>query len=454
MAAGLGIAAGAFAQNYAQAMGLRSRLDSEKQQQEANEIELQRKRDALAAQKELAQLHTNFQDPNYDFVGGKPYDPVPEGGITPPGASRPTDPYADTARVKAYYNRIAPLLERQAYATGNTAAFLGIRKEIDNLRKDRFVERVGSALARIESGDEGGINELQSVYDMFPDGRKITGGKINQDGTVLLQYEQNGQPGERVISKEQLANFGRLALNPADAAKLRFQMLMDDKNKAYQTSERLGKQEYETGERIAGQGFRSTERKETQAYQTDERIAGQEYRTSERKAAEAYELPFKQGALGVSQQNAGSARISANASARNAETNAEIKRDTLETNKVIRKSAADAKVEGDAQKFFNNAFGTSDFKVKTDEEVKALLPKQKQAYEAARAKNAERMARRNAATGLWDLNDRNLSPSFISSALPLIEQRIRDGKGADGTDPGTGLPYVNINGKKVLLPKD
>jgi hypothetical protein len=170
--------------------------------------------------------------------------------------------------------------------------------------------------------------------------------------------------------------------------------------------------------------------------------------------AQNYELPFKKGALGVAQQNAGSYRISAEATATNAATNAQIKTDTLKTNDTVRKAAADAKVEREAQGFFNNAFGTSDFKVKTDDEVKVLLPKQKKAYEEARAKHEQRTARRNAATGLWDLNGRKLTPSFITSALPLIEKRVMSDKPSDGTDPETGLPYVNINGKKVLLPKD
>lgn len=438
--AGLGIAAGAFAQNYAQAMGLRSRLDAEKQQQEANEIELRRKRDFEQAQKELAGLHQNFLNPNYDFVNNKPYDPAPEGGITPPGASRPTDPYTDSARVKAYYDRITPLLERQAYATGKD--FLGVRQQVDALRKNQFVERVGSALAMIESGDEAGIKNLQAVYDMYPDGRKITGGKINQDGTVLLQYEQNGQPGERVISKEQLVNFGKLALNPADAAKLRFQLLESQKEREFKTSEREAGQRFTTSEREGGQSFR-----------TSEREAGQRFTTSEREGAQNYELPFKQGALGVARQNADSTRISANAAAKNADTNAEIKRDTLDTNRAIRSTAANAEAEAKAQKHFGTAFGLGDFKVKTDEEVKALLPKQKEEYAKARAKADQGRARSNAASGLWELNGRTLSPSFITSSMSLIEQRIQSGK-VDGTDPESGLPYVNINGKKVLLPKD
>lgn len=451
MAAGLGIAAGAFAQNYAQALGLRSRLDAEKQQQEANEIELRRKRDFEAAQKELAGLHQNFLNTNYDFVNNKPYEQAPEGGITPPGAMRPTDPYTDSARVKAYYDRITPLLERQAYATGKD--FLGVRQQVDALRKGQFVERVGSALSMIEAGDEAGIKNLQAVYDMYPDGRKITGGKINQDGTVLLQYEQNGQAGERVISKEQLVNFGKLALNPADAAKLRFQLLESQKDREFKSGEGEKDRTFRAGEGEKDRTFRSGEGEKDRTFRAGEGEKERTWRTGERVGAQDYELPFKQGALGVSRQNAESSRISANAASKNADTNAEIKRDTLDTNRAIRSTAANAEAEAKAQKHFGTAFGLGDFKVKTDEEVKALLPKQREEYAKARAKAEQSRARSNAASGLWELNGRTLSPSFITSSMGLIEQRIQSGK-VDGTDPESGLPYVNINGKKVLLPKD
>jgi hypothetical protein len=42
----------------------------------------------------------------------------------------------------------------------------------------------------------------------------------------------------------------------------------------------------------------------------------------------------------------------------------------------------------------------------------------------------------------------------IAQAIPALQRRIADGKGADGIDPASGLPFVNINGKKILLPKD
>jgi hypothetical protein len=145
----------------------------------------------------------------------------------------------------------------------------------------------------------------------------------------------------------------------------------------------------------------------------------------------------------------------------NAATNAEVKRDmaatnkdTRETNAVIRKSAEASRTEGEAQKFFRNSFGVGNFAVKTKDEIEAMTDDQQKGYAAARQKAATAEARANAASGLWDLNSRTLSPSFIATAIPVIEARIRSGKGADGTDTDTGLPFINVNGKKVLIPKD
>lgn len=263
MATGLGIAAGAFADNYARAMGLRSQLDDAearrglmKTQQEAANLQLEQQKALAESQKAIADDYKNFLDPNYDYVSGKPMEP--QAGIAVPGQQpAKVDPFKDTARVGALYDRQAAMLERQAALAGKNP--LEVREQFNTLRRNQFVEKVGNALSMIESGDEAGIKLLQAVYDLYPDGRKITGGKINEDGSVLLQFEQNGQAGERVISKQQLMEYGKLALNPADAAKLRFQLVEKQKDRDFEsgqldkkltTQERISTAQNESQERI------------------------------------------------------------------------------------------------------------------------------------------------------------------------------------------------------------
>jgi hypothetical protein len=430
---GLGIAAGAFAQGYANALGLKSRLESEKQQQELTQIKLQRERDFDAAQKELAQLHSNFLDTNYDFVGGKPYEQQ-QGGITPPGQQRPTDPYTDSARVKAYYDRITPLLEKQAYASGKD--FLGVRKQVDDLRRGQFIERVGSALSMIEAGDEAGIKNLQAVYDMYPDGRKITGGKINEDGTVLLQYEQNGQAGERVISKEQLINFGKLALNPADAAKLRFQLLESQKERDFKSGEGEKDRTFRSGEGEKDRTFRAGEGDKDRKNRLDIQAADQKFKVD-------YELPREDKKIGILGRQADAAVTSASASMVRATKSGEIE-------DAVRQSTVDKNQADTLKTLISNQYrepkalddltvmaaknGDKDAKKKVDAHQAQLS-----AYEGAQAA-VER--KRTAATRILSLN-KGISPQF---AVSIVDDAANLKASTD--DKGT---YVMYGGKKVYI---
>lgn len=412
----LGIAAGAFAQNYAQAKGLRSRLDSEKQQQEAADIRLRREREFDAAQKELADMHKNFLNPAFDFVANKPYE-QPQGGIAGPDAARPAvDPYADSARVKAYYDRITPVLERQAFASGKDV--LGVREQVNTLRKNQFVERVGNAINLIEAGDAAGFKQLQAVYDMYEDGRKITGGRFNEDGTVVLQYEQGGQAGERTLSREQLASYGRMALNPADAAKLRYQIVESEKDRKFRRDER-----------VAGQDFAR-----------DERVAGQEYKTGEREAGEKFTVTrdeatrLFQGTQGrLDRENrvtVAGMQIAADAPAREARTRNNETQDQLE-----------------AQKYFNNRFQVNaSFAPKPESEVKALIGSQKEAYtrDLARWEQATKLSR--AADSFYALN-RGVPLATIAAAT----EKINKGQLEIFRDNQAERRFVNYNGKRIYL---
>lgn len=437
MAAGLGIAAGAFAQNYAQAMGLRSRLDSEKQQQEANEIKLQRERDFNAAQKELADMHKSFLDTNYDFVNNKPFE-AQQGGITPPGQQRPTDPYTDSARVKAYYDRITPLLERQAYATGKD--FLGVRKQVDDLRKNQFVERVGSALAMIEAGDEAGIKNLQAVYDMYPDGRKITGGKINQDGTVLLQYEQNGQAGERLLSKDQLVNFGKLALNPADAAKLRFQLIESQKERDFRSGEGQKDRDFRSGEGQKDRDFRSGEGQKDRDFRSGEGQKDRDFRSGEGQK----DRDFRVGE--GNKDRSSRERISADDN-RSRERVAADNRAAEEPTRRARGIEAEAAAETRTQNYFNSRFQVdSKFAPKNESDLRGIGDSAREAYQRDldRWNNSTKLSR--TATNIAAANQ-----GVPLAKIAEVTERLNDGKMEVFKEDSSGRRFVNSNGKRIYL---
>lgn len=60
-------------------------------------------------------------------------------------------------------------------------------------------------------------------------------------------------------------------------------------NRAFQTSERLGSQQYQSGENALNRAFQTSEREAQQRYGTSEREAQQAYNTSERMASQAYQ---------------------------------------------------------------------------------------------------------------------------------------------------------------------
>lgn len=406
----LGIAAGAFAQNYAAAKGLKSRLASEKQQQELTDIELQSKREFRDLQKQQGDLYKQFIDPNFDFVGNKPYE-VQQGGITPPGQVRP-EPYMDSARVNAYYDRMAPMMERQAQLTGKDP--LLVRREIQNMRKEQFVERVGNALAMIYAGNEEGIKGLQGAYQLFPDGRTITGGKINQDGSVLLQYEQGGTAGEKVISRDQLMELGKLALNPADAVKLRVQLAENQKNRKHETDL--------TDKKITATATENDKNRTAESQIVDRRIkASADEGAADRASRE---------------KTAGQDRASR-------------ERMNAEDNRV-RQTVADTQqrrdAETEAQKYFRNRFSVPQFTPKPESEVKNLFGEQKKAYERDLQNFTERESLARTADNIFGANQ-----GLPKSKIAQVTEGLRDKKYEVFQEDGSGRRFVTESGKRIYL---
>jgi hypothetical protein len=142
--------------------------------------------------------------------------------------------------------------------------------------------------------------------------------------------------------------------------------------------------------------------------------------------------------------------IAAATAADNAKTNAT----TRDYNQEARRRAADRSDDESAAKFFGSTFGIKEMDVKTDEEIKALMPDQQKAYATARQEQSKRRELAGYAQNIYTLNERKVAAPVIAQAIPALQRRIADGKGADGIDPASGLPFVNINGKKILLPKD
>lgn len=64
--------------------------------------------------------------------------------------------------------------------------------------------------------------------------------------------------------------------------------LADERNRQFQTSERMGQEDFRTGERLGGQEYDTEERLGQQEFRTGERVGEQDFRTAERIGEEGF----------------------------------------------------------------------------------------------------------------------------------------------------------------------
>ena len=152
------------------------------------------------------------------------------------------------------------------------------------------------------------------------------------------------------------------------------------------------------------------------------------------------EVVAKERAAAADEKKASAAVTSAGANAQIARTNAETRADSAAVQNDIRK-----------QESLRSSYQlTAPFVIKTADEVKALIPSEKKAYEQAKARYEQNTSRFNAASSISALNP-DLKVGEITEAVRVLEQRALQGKSADGVD-GSGRAYVTVGGKKILLP--
>jgi hypothetical protein len=299
------------------------------------------------------------------------------------------------AAEKAYYQQLGSLMRRSYVAKGDYARAAMVDNELEKLQEARYepARRAAAAAALTGTAPEDLNPLLSKVYGAVNDGRgvKVTGMKVDPKSNMpIYSMEFAGKDG-KATSRELTGTQLYGLLQTADA----FNVL---------------KFNVESG--------------------------------------------FKGREVAARETSAGADVTRANAYAATARDNAETNRDTRRTNNVIRERAQDVKDDESASRMFSNAFGIKEIEVKTKDEVEAMLPKQREAYESQRREQTQRRELSSYAQGIYSLNERKVAPAQITQLIPVLRRRISEGKGADGVDEATGLPFVNFNGKKVLLPKD
>lgn len=333
-----------------------------------------------------------------------PAAPAPEAAPAEPGGnmrqffnSDPAKLYGPNAAAaeKAYYSQLGSLMRRSYVAKGDYARAAMVDNELEKLQEARYepARRAAAAAALTGTAPEDLNPLLSKVYGAVNDGRevKVTGMKVDPKSNMpVYSMEFAGKDGKS-MSRELTGTQLYGLLQTADA----FNVLKFNVEKG-----------------------------------------------------------LKEREVAAKETSAGADVTRANAYVATARDNAETNRDTRQTNSAIRQRQQEVREDESAAKLFGNAFGLKEVEVKTKDEVEAMLPKQREAYEAQRREQTQRRELASYAQGIYSLNERKVAPAQITQLIPVLRRRISEGKGADGIDEATGLPFVNFNGKKVLLPKD
>lgn len=135
--------------------------------------------------------------------------------------------------IDGHYTTVGALMKRQAVLAGKDP--LAVDKTINDMRKEKYQEKIFGASRLLANGDDSGIEVLKPVFNkMFKDGNTLVGGAYDKetDSFNLTYTNKNGEQLTRSVPREKLANdLVPLALNVADAAKLNIKATEDDKDR-------------------------------------------------------------------------------------------------------------------------------------------------------------------------------------------------------------------------------
>jgi len=180
----------------------------------------------------------------------------------------------DTEGFNAYYDRLKPLMMKQAALSGVDP--LLVEQSIDDKRKSKYAERLYTALGDIQAGNPVGFEKLKPVYNqMFKDKGTLIGGAYDQKtDSVTMNFtapgDESGKPQSMTLPREAFVKQAFAYLNTSDAIRFETQDL------ARQASERR-KEAFESGENEKNRGLKRDLSKEDNAAAERRTIISGEY---------------------------------------------------------------------------------------------------------------------------------------------------------------------------------
>jgi hypothetical protein len=230
MAAGLGIAAGAFAENYARALGLRSQLDDAEKKREAMGLQMENQRLQNAQLQEQRDANQAAVDLEKNWSSGT--------GFRPDGADQNYDHRSDPAAVSKYYDNLRSVMRRQASAYGRSQ--VEADEAVDRVVKSQLAEKTGKTIQMLKMSPERATSAIKSAYEAFPDGGSISNVTYDKakDAYIMTGVGPDGTQGSVERSRSDVIealSFG--ALNGRDASALHISMLEKERARAFESGQ-------------------------------------------------------------------------------------------------------------------------------------------------------------------------------------------------------------------------
>ena len=225
----LGAAIAGLAGGYAKGAQIKSDLEDAEQQrglrglqQQQAELELDRNKQMADLSRQMGEAVTNFKAASVD----------------------------DSQAFDGYYNNLTGLLVKQANLAGRDP--MQAVEIMENLRRNKFAERITAATSLLDTGNEAGFEILKPVYNrMFPDNNMLVGGIYNreEDSFDIRYQDKDGMEKVRTVPREMFTRaILPRALNPGDAVKLTAQRQDQANEQRFQRGILKDKQEFDAGQ--------------------------------------------------------------------------------------------------------------------------------------------------------------------------------------------------------------
>jgi len=237
---------GALAEGFARGLRLSSDMQDAEKRRGLMDTQEQREKQQIEREKELAGIRTEIAN---EVSGFKPSGPDDVDGFN------------------AHYDRLKPLMMKQAALSGVDP--LLVEQSVDDKRRNKYAERLYTALGDIQAGNAAGFDKLKPVYNqMFKDNGTLLGGAYDQKtDSITMNFtapgDANGKQQSVTMPREAFVRQAFAYLNTGDAIRFEAKDLAEQRktkqeqdfqsgqtDKKIASAEKIAKEENASRERV------------------------------------------------------------------------------------------------------------------------------------------------------------------------------------------------------------